>query len=568
VGGPSPAMTIGDQVSDNSDFFSRYLGRDDEAGASDTGLEDDDAAGGGGELNGHGAESTTVSPGRGDPEQTSIVDRSQVDAALRRNPPAPPGTAPAGASMSGQPPAAPIADRYWPAAGGGRHGYDAAPDSPREGSAGAGSGPRAQAAGPPADAGERDRVAPSGGARHGSEGPGPADSGPMRAAGRPPGRPQQGPPAAMPNYPPTPAGPDDPRVGMQRHPYPPPPPRGYDEGPTDPRRRPPLPDDGRGASVGDLRAQIRESQVVPPYKPVPQTGWRKGLHRATRINVGLSGDERHWNDLRRRLTVDLRGKYVIAVMGSKGGINKTTATICIGAALSLYRTDKIVAIDANPASGNLAERIDQPKQMSWRGLINDPNLREYTDFRHYLGKHSATGLEVLGSDPGDEALTGNNLFDAWTRLQVQYPIAILDCGNQLRDDLTRTMLQRIQLDAIVVPSTTRLDGAKGAAETLNWLATHGYPHLVREAVVVVSNINKIDASDKVRRLHEDFGRTVRAVHEVPFDQHLSDAVAIDFDRLRPATRKAYIEAAASLVDGFASAADREAGGQRQWGGQP
>jgi MinD-like ATPase involved in chromosome partitioning or flagellar assembly len=326
------------------------------------------------------------------------------------------------------------------------------------------------------------------------------------------------------------------------------------------------PDDPRGVSVGDLRAQIRESQVAPPYKPVPQTGWRKGLHRATRINVGLSADEKHWNDLRRRLTVNLRGKYVIAVMGAKGGVNKTTATVCIGAALSSYRTDKIVAIDANPASGNLSERIDEPVTMSWRGLINDPNVREYTDFRHYLGKHSSSGLEVLGSDAGDEELTGNDLWQAWNRLQVLYPIAILDCGNQLRDELTRTMLERIRIDAIVVPSTTRLDGAKGAAETLNWLATHGYPHLVREAVVIVSNINKIDASQSVRRLHEDFERTVRAVHEVPFDQHLSDAVAIDFERLRPATRKSYIEAAASLVDGFAGAADREASGHR-WGGQ-
>ena len=132
------------------------------------------------------------------------------------------------------------------------------------------------------------------------------------------------------------------------------------------------------------------------------------------------------------------------------------------------------------------------------------------------------------------------------------------------------ILQSLPVDAIVVPSTTRLDGARGAAETLNWLLTHGYPHLVRQAVVVVSNINNIDASDQVRGLHEDFAQAVRAVHDVPFDQHLSDAVAIEFARLRPATRRAYIEAAASLVDGFAGAADREsaAGAWSAHGGQP
>ena len=73
------------------------------------------------------------------------------------------------------------------------------------------------------------------------------------------------------------------------------------------------------ASVGALRAQIRESAVAPPYRPIPQMGWRKGLYRVTHINLGLSQDERDWNDLERRLTVDLRGNYVIAVMGAKGG---------------------------------------------------------------------------------------------------------------------------------------------------------------------------------------------------------------------------------------------------------
>ena len=51
----------------------------------------------------------------------------------------------------------------------------------------------------------------------------------------------------------------------------------------------------------------------------------------------------------------------------------------------------------------------------------------------------------------------------------------------------------------------------------------------------------------------------RAVHDIPFDPHLSDATAINFDRLAPATRRAFLEAAASVVDGFAGAADKDSG---------
>src|SRR5262245_26803666 len=112
-------------------------------------------------------------------------------------------------------------------------------------------------------------------------------------------------------------------------------------------------------------------------------------------------------------------------------------------------------------------------------------------------------------------------------------------------------------DAVVVVSTTRLDGAGGAAETLNWLVDHGYPHLVRSAVVIITDVNKMSQSSSVRKLHEQFEKAVRAVHYVPFDPHLSDATAVDFDRLKPQVRRAFIDAAASLVDGFAAAADKD-----------
>jgi MinD-like ATPase involved in chromosome partitioning or flagellar assembly len=545
-------------VSDTNEFYSRYLDGDHDdrpetadadvinSGASfDEDLAPDTEA----------PQQAPFTPGHGRPDldEPTFGVPPDVDAALRR------GTEPAAPGQQ-----APTPDQYWPQGGGGRHGYDA---DPALDPAAHRPGARGPAASSPGRGYDSDRGDDTGVGRHAPNGsapqlpPGqpvapPNSRGPFR------GEPQHHlPPASgTPDYPPqsgrdgTAAESGYPPARLQG---------GYAGGPGgDARQRPrPLaPDDERNVSVGDLHARIRESQVAPPYKPVPQMGWRKGLHRLTRINVGLSQGERDWNTLERRLRVDLRGNYVIAVMGSKGGVNKTTATICLGMALKQYRDEKIVAIDANPASGNLASRIKEPSTMSWRGLINDPNLRQYRDFRVYMGKDSRSGLEVLGSDPGDEPLTGNDLLTAWERLQVQYPIAVVDCGNQIRDDITGAILRLLPVDAIVVPSTTRLDGARGAAETLNWLLTHGYPHLVRQAVVMVSNINNVSANERVRALHEDFQHAVRAVHDVPFDQHLSDAVAIEFERLRPDTQRAYIEAAASLVDGFAGAADRESAG--------
>ncbi|MCT7367335.1 MinD/ParA family ATP-binding protein [Mycolicibacterium llatzerense] len=314
--------------------------------------------------------------------------------------------------------------------------------------------------------------------------------------------------------------------------------------------------DDSSASVGQMRAEIHESNVVAPYKLVPQTGWRKGLYKATRINLGLSASETHWNDLKRRLKVNVRGRYVIAVMQEKGGVTKTTTSAILGAVLAQYRDEKVVAIDANPASGNLASRIDEPSTESWVGLNADQNLVNYSDFRNYLGKDSHSGLEVLGSDRGKVPMSGTDLHQAWARLQKLYPIAIVDCGTQHLDDVTRAILDYLPIDALVVPSTTSLDSAIAARDTLNWLMVEGYPHLVREAVVVVSNTKKVDASAQVKQLHKDFERVVRSVHSVGFDPHLSDAVAIDINRLQPQTWQAYVEAAASLADGFTRAAER------------
>jgi len=310
-----------------------------------------------------------------------------------------------------------------------------------------------------------------------------------------------------------------------------------------------------GASVGPLRATIRAADLVKPYKGAPEAGWRKALHRVTGINLGPSPAEREWDELRRRVSRNLRGNYLVAVMQQKGGVAKTTVTVGVGSALARYRDEKVVAIDANPASGNLAKRIEEPSAGTWRGLISDERLQSYSDFRHYLGKGSSSGLEVLGSDVGDDMLSGAQLTELWQRLQRHYPIGLVDCGNQLRDDLMAAVLAAA--DAVIVVSTTRLDGADGAAETLNWLVDHGYPHLVRSAVIMISDVFKVTQNSSVSKLHEQFEKAVRAVHYVPFDPHLSDATAIDFDRLKPRVRRAYIEAAGSLVDGFAAAADKD-----------
>ena len=47
----------------------------------------------------------------------------------------------------------------------------------------------------------------------------------------------------------------------------------------------------------------------------------------------------------------------IAVASVKGGVRKTTVAACLGLALAEHRGDRVVALDANPDTGTLADRL-------------------------------------------------------------------------------------------------------------------------------------------------------------------------------------------------------------------
>ena len=49
-------------------------------------------------------------------------------------------------------------------------------------------------------------------------------------------------------------------------------------------------------------------------------------------------------------------ELLVAIASQKGGVGKTTVTTLLGMALADAREDRVIAIDANPDRGTLAER--------------------------------------------------------------------------------------------------------------------------------------------------------------------------------------------------------------------
>ena len=140
-------------------------------------------------------------------------------------------------------------------------------------------------------------------------------------------------------------------------------------------------------------------QNVPTAKAVPQSGWRKFIYKANRgtINPGLSTEEKEVEALKERVRQNVRGDYRIACLSLKGGVGKTTTTVGLGSTFASLRGDRIIAIDANPDLGTLAQRVPQQTNSTVRDLLEDPSIHRYSDVRAHTSQ-ALSRLEVLASE--------------------------------------------------------------------------------------------------------------------------------------------------------------------------
>lgn len=287
-------------------------------------------------------------------------------------------------------------------------------------------------------------------------------------------------------------------------------------------------------------------------RPAPQRGWRHALYSTTRINLGRSRDELYERALYRRIRRNVTGHYQIGILGLKGGAGKTSVTVALGSLLARVRGDRILAVDADPDCGNLADRAGRRPELSISDLLADKNIRSYNDLRGYTAMNDAN-LEVLSSAP--YSLAGRDFDDTdWTgvvdAVSPYYNLVLADCGTGLFDSATRGVLSTVS--DVVVVATASVDGARQAAVTLDWLRQNGYEDLVGRACVVVNHVTPGRASVDVKDLMAQFERHIMPgrVIELPWEKHIAAGIGIDFDLLGDSYKRRIAELAAVLSDDF------------------
>jgi putative peptide zinc metalloprotease protein len=286
----------------------------------------------------------------------------------------------------------------------------------------------------------------------------------------------------------------------------------------------------------------------------PSRGWRRSVYVASGglVNPGLSQAEQAERALTARCKVPVSGCRRVVVVARKGGIGKTTTTVCLGHTFAALRGDRVIALDANPDAGSLADRIDRQTASTVTDLLRDAHgLDRYSDIRAHTSQ-APSRLEVIASDNDPAISTALGERDYGTVLNVlerHYNLVLVDTGTGVLSEAAQAALTAA--DQIVLCAGSSLDKARVAAMTIDWLEEHGFEWLAEQAVVVLNEVSTDrDGRVDIALIARHFAHRCRAVQIVPWDPHLATGAIVRPDEMRPATRRAYLELAALVADGF------------------
>ena len=320
-------------------------------------------------------------------------------------------------------------------------------------------------------------------------------------------------------------------------------------------RQPRVEVDGRrDPESSDVLTDDRLLDTGAIRKPEPEDPWRRIVYAATRgvINLGDGKKTRARKELMRRIAAPIPGRVrFVPVLSRKGGVGKTTVTALLGMALADARDDRVVAIDANPDRGTLAERISKPSGKTVRDLVRGhAGITGYADMTAHVTRDT-TRLDVLASDADPhvaDAFSDQNYRDVAEIAQHYYSLVLTDTGTGIIHSVMDATLDLG--DQIVIVSGISVDEARLAAETLTWLETNGHDELARNAVVVINQDRPGTPLVRLDELESHFRSRVRDVVRIPYDAGIATGSAISFHDLDRATRDAARRLAAAVVEGI------------------
>ena len=310
-------------------------------------------------------------------------------------------------------------------------------------------------------------------------------------------------------------------------------------------------------SVSDT---MRITDLAAPRKIPPGSGWRKFFYNVSfhKINLGESPGERHYRELKERIRRHIRRQYVITLVSGKGGVGVSTMAACIGGVFRECRPTNVIAIDAVPGFGTLADRIDESPPGDYTAIINDTDVQGYADIREHLGQN-AVGLDVLaGNRTSDQPrpLVPAMFAGVLSRLRRTHNVMVVDTAPDLEHPVMKTVLENT--DSLVFVSGITADRSRPVLRAIDFLSAQGYHELVSHSTVIINHTDDAVDKDALAYLTERFAKVGAIVEVMSFDPHLAKGGIIDtVHELKKKSRLRLFEITAGLADKYVPEAGTE-----------
>lgn len=317
-----------------------------------------------------------------------------------------------------------------------------------------------------------------------------------------------------------------------------------------------VPQQGVQVSAPVLRARpdsfLAKSSAGGP-KP---TGWRAVAGRLGFKVQASQAQCQQWED-ERTVSQHWPGPRTIAVLNGKGGAGKTPTSILLASNFARLGSGSVVAADGNVTRGTLGWRTEQgPHNATILDMVPktealmDPSARN-GDVAAYTHHQTIDQFDVLRSNPlllsTEQKLTPEELDGIQQVLTRYYRMIIWDTGNDEGDSLWLRIVSHA--DQIVIATTTRTDHAEAGRLLLQGLSSRDERSaaLAANAVVVISQADREEPP--ATSLVDGFADIAREVVTIPYDRSMREQW-LRSDKLAPATRAAWLHAAAAVARGL------------------
>jgi MinD-like ATPase involved in chromosome partitioning or flagellar assembly len=192
----------------------------------------------------------------------------------------------------------------------------------------------------------------------------------------------------------------------------------------------------------------------------------------------VSSGERQEADLERLLRSGpgVTRANTVAVASPKGGVGKTTIAFLMGGMLASHRLLSVVAVDANPEFGTLADLAsDHRGERSLADLLFElDDVATAAQLRRYVSQ-LPSGLHLLAAPHA--AVTPGEYGRLLAFLSIFYEVVILDLGTGLTAPVASLALERA--DQLVLVTTPDLMASQLSLSALG--------HLERERTTLLVN---------------------------------------------------------------------------------